>query len=59
MNTERILSRRDLDFPLFDWLRADAFRRSSRFADHNRETFDRWVGGMQKIYARQVAAGGE
>lgn len=31
-------------------------------ADYHRrkgEDYDRWLGGMQKIYARQVATGGE
>ena len=35
-----ILSRRDLAFMLYEWLDAEALTRRSRFADHNRETFD-------------------
>ncbi len=36
----RILSRRDLDFLLYEWLDAPALTCRARFADHNRETFD-------------------
>ncbi len=35
-----ILSRRDLDFLLYEWLDAGALCARPRFADHNRETFD-------------------
>ncbi len=35
-----ILSRRDLDFLLYEWLDAGALCGRARFADHNRETFD-------------------
>ena len=49
MPTERILSRRDLDFLLFDWLRVDSLRRSTRFADHNRETFSAALDTYQSI----------
>jgi alkylation response protein AidB-like acyl-CoA dehydrogenase len=35
----RILSRRDLDFLLFEWLDVEALTTRPRFADHSRETF--------------------
>jgi alkylation response protein AidB-like acyl-CoA dehydrogenase len=35
-----ILSRRDLDFLLYEWLDVEAFCQRPRFAEHSRETFD-------------------
>jgi alkylation response protein AidB-like acyl-CoA dehydrogenase len=35
-----ILSRRDLDFLLHEWLDVEALTKRSRFAEHSRETFD-------------------
>ncbi|MDQ2626905.1 MAG: acyl-CoA dehydrogenase N-terminal domain-containing protein, partial [Actinomycetota bacterium] len=39
-----LLSRRDLDFLLFDWLRIDELTRRARFAEHSRDTF---AGALQ------------
>ncbi|HEU4346555.1 MAG TPA: acyl-CoA dehydrogenase [Actinoplanes sp.] len=36
----RLLSRRDLDFLLYEWLRVDELTTRDRFAEHTRETFD-------------------
>ena len=35
-----LLSRRDMDFLLFEWLRVDDLTARERFAEHSRETFD-------------------
>lgn len=35
-----ILSRRDLDFLLYEWLNVESLSQRPRYADHNRETFD-------------------
>ncbi|HXA47825.1 MAG TPA: acyl-CoA dehydrogenase [Burkholderiaceae bacterium] len=35
----KIISRRDLDFLLYEWLNADTLTQRERFADHSRETF--------------------
>lgn len=35
-----ILSRRDLDFLLYEWLDAESLIQRPRFSDHSRETFD-------------------
>ncbi|OKH85541.1 acyl-CoA dehydrogenase [Mycobacterium sp. ST-F2] len=35
-----LLSRRDLDFLLYEWLKVDELTGRKRFADHSRETFD-------------------
>ena len=34
-----VLSRRDLDFLLFEWLRVDELAKRQRFAEHTTETF--------------------
>ncbi|MGY1550536.1 acyl-CoA dehydrogenase [Microbacterium sp. A588] len=36
----QILSRRDLDFLLFEWLKVDELLTRPRFADHSRDTFE-------------------
>ena len=35
-----LLSRRDLDFLLYEWLRVDELTKRERYAEHSRETFD-------------------
>ena len=35
-----LLSRRDLDFLLYEWLRVDELTKRERFAEHSRDTFD-------------------
>jgi hypothetical protein len=35
-----ILSRRDLDFLLYEWLDALSLTQRERFSEHSRETFD-------------------
>ena len=35
----KIISRRDLDFLLYEWLNAEELTQRERFADHSRETF--------------------
>ena len=37
--TSTLLSRRDLDFLLFEWLKVEALTRRERFAEHSKETF--------------------
>ena len=38
--TSLILSRRDIDFMLYEWLNAESLVALPRYADHSRETFD-------------------
>ncbi len=38
--TSLLLSRRDLDFLLYDWLDATALVSRERFSQHDRDTFD-------------------
>ena len=35
-----LLSRRDLDFLLYEWLGVEELTKRERFAEHSRETFD-------------------
>ena len=35
-----ILSRRDLDFLLHEWLEVETLTKRARYAEHSRETFD-------------------
>jgi len=44
-----ILSRRDLDFLLYEWLDVECLTRIGRYADHSRETFDAALDTCEKI----------
>lgn len=44
-----ILSRRDLDFMLYEWLDVESLTRIPRYADHSRETFDAALDTCEKI----------
>ncbi|KAA0180097.1 acyl-CoA dehydrogenase [Cupriavidus gilardii] len=44
-----ILSRRDLDFLLYEWLDVETLTRIPRYADHSRETFDAALDTCEKI----------
>ncbi|WP_151447174.1 acyl-CoA dehydrogenase [Lacisediminimonas profundi] len=45
----KILSRRDLEFLLYEWLDAQALTRRQRFAEHSRETFDAAIDTCEQI----------
>jgi butyryl-CoA dehydrogenase/acyl-CoA dehydrogenase len=44
-----ILSRRDLNFVLYEWLKAEELTQIPRFSDHSRETFDAALDTCEKI----------
>ncbi|HEY4804632.1 MAG TPA: acyl-CoA dehydrogenase [Paraburkholderia sp.] len=44
-----ILSRRDLNFLLYEWLDVESLTRIGRYADHTRETFDAALDTCEKI----------
>lgn len=44
-----ILSRRDLNFLLYEWLKVQALTDNPRYADHSRETFDAALDTCEKI----------
>jgi len=49
------MSRRDLDFLLFEWLGVDELTRRPRFADHSHETFSDVLGLCEDLAARYFA----
>ncbi|WP_277401408.1 acyl-CoA dehydrogenase [Streptomyces marispadix] len=50
-----LLSRRDLDFLLHQWLDAEELTRRPRFAEHSRETFDAVLDLSEQIATRHFA----
>lgn len=50
-----ILSRRDLDFLLYEWLDALSLTQRDRFVDHNRETFDAVLDLCERIATDEFA----
>ncbi|MEC4719392.1 acyl-CoA dehydrogenase [Noviherbaspirillum sp. CPCC 100848] len=45
----KILSRRDIDFLLYEWLDAESLTKRARYADHSRETFTAAMDTCEKI----------
>jgi alkylation response protein AidB-like acyl-CoA dehydrogenase len=50
-----LLSRRDLDFLLYEWLRVDELTKRERFAEHSRETFDDVLDLCEQLATRYFA----
>ena len=50
-----ILSRRDLDFLLYEWLRVDELTARARFAEHSRDTFDGVLDLSEQLAERYFA----
>jgi alkylation response protein AidB-like acyl-CoA dehydrogenase len=50
-----LLSRRDLDFLLYEWLRVDDLTKRLRFAEHSRETFDGVLDLCEQLATRYFA----
>lgn len=44
-----LLSRRDLQFLLYEWLDVESLTRAERYADHSRETFDAALDTCERI----------
>src|SRR5262245_38502256 len=53
--TSKILSRRDLEFLLYEWLDVEALTERARYADHSRETFDAALDTCEKIATEKFA----
>ena len=51
----KILSSRDLQFLLYDWLDTETLTRRERFADHTRETFDSFLDLSEQLATREFA----
>jgi alkylation response protein AidB-like acyl-CoA dehydrogenase len=50
-----LLSRRDLDFLLYEWLRVDELTKRQLFAEHSRETFDGVLDLCEQLATRYFA----
>ncbi len=50
-----ILSRRDLDFLLYEWLDVESLTALPRYAEHSRETFDAFLDVSARIAEREFA----
>ena len=50
-----IMSRRDLDFLLFEWLGVDELTKRPRFAEHSRETFSDVLDLCEELATRYFA----
>jgi alkylation response protein AidB-like acyl-CoA dehydrogenase len=50
-----LLSRRDLDFLLYEWLAVDELTKRARFAEHSRETFDAVLDLCEQLATRYFA----
>lgn len=53
--SSKILSRRDLDFLLYEWLDAESLTTRRRFSDHNRETFDAVLDLCEQLATEKFA----
>jgi alkylation response protein AidB-like acyl-CoA dehydrogenase len=53
--TSLILSRRDLDFLLYEWLQVESMTTRERFAEHSRETFDAVLDLAEQIATEHFA----
>jgi len=50
-----LLSRRDLEFLLYEWLQVDELTKRDRFAEHSRETFDAVLELCEQLATRYFA----
>ena len=50
-----LVSRRDLDFLLYDWLRIDELPKLQKFAEHSRDTFDAVLELCEQLATRYFA----
>ncbi|RLL66075.1 acyl-CoA dehydrogenase [Streptomyces sp. Z26] len=55
MTPSLLLSRRDLDFLLYDWLGTESLLDRERFAEHSRDTFDAVLDLAAEVAAEQFA----
>ena len=50
-----LISRRDLEFMLYEWLDVTALTRAPRFADHSRDTFDAVLNTSERLASELFA----
>jgi alkylation response protein AidB-like acyl-CoA dehydrogenase len=53
--TSLLISRRDIEFLLYEWLKVDELTRAERYADHSRETFDAVLDTCERIATEMFA----
>ena len=53
--TSRLLSRRDVEFLLYEWLDVPSLCARARFADHSRETFDAALDTAERLATERFA----
>ncbi|WP_054813917.1 acyl-CoA dehydrogenase [Nocardia arizonensis] len=51
----QLISRRDLEFLLYEWLRVEELTALPRFAEHSRETFDGFLDLCEELATRHFA----
>ena len=51
----QLLSRRDLEFLLYEWLDVELLTKRERYAEHSRETFDAVLDLAEQIATEQFA----
>jgi butyryl-CoA dehydrogenase len=55
VRSSTVLSRRDLDFLLYEWLEVETLTKRPRFAEHSRETFDAVLDLAEQIATEHFA----
>ncbi|UVI37353.1 acyl-CoA dehydrogenase [Brevibacterium spongiae] len=53
--TESVLSAKDIDFLLYDWLKVDELCSRQRFSDHSRDVFDSVLSASEELAKEQFA----
>ncbi|MBB5359683.1 alkylation response protein AidB-like acyl-CoA dehydrogenase [Rhodanobacter sp. ANJX3] len=55
MSNELLMSRRDLEFQLYEWLDVVTLTKASRYADHGRETYDAVLDACERLANEKFA----
>ncbi|WP_458070278.1 acyl-CoA dehydrogenase [Rhodanobacter sp. BL-MT-08] len=55
MSNELLMSRRDLEFQLYEWLDVGTLTKASRYADHGRETYDAVLDACERLANEKFA----
>ena len=55
MSNELLMSRRDLEFQLYEWLDVGTLTKANRYADHGRETYDAVLDACERLANEKFA----
>jgi alkylation response protein AidB-like acyl-CoA dehydrogenase len=55
VSNELLMSRRDLEFQLYEWLDVGTLTKASRYADHGRETYDAVLDACERLANEKFA----